>query len=72
MSLMKDTLFNPPEEEIAEWYKTEVLIPALCQMMFVAGETGEPTSETTTLVEQIVHEQVVEMVGSSALALISG
>ena len=33
--------------------------------MFVAGETGEPTSETTALVEQIVHEQVFEMVRSS-------
>lgn len=31
-------------------------------MMFVAGETGEPSSETTTLIEQIVHEQVHEMV----------
>ena len=36
------------------------------QMMFVAGETGEPTTETTTLVEQIVHEQVVEMVSHFA------
>lgn len=50
------------EEEIAEGYKRIVLIPELEQMMFVAGETGEPTSETTTLIEQIVHEQVIEMV----------
>ena len=38
-------------------------------MMFVAGETGEPTTETTTLVEQIVHEQVVEMVRRILVAL---
>ncbi|KAF6235387.1 hypothetical protein HO173_006583 [Letharia columbiana] len=39
------------------------------QMMFVAGETGEPSSETTTLIEQIVHEQVIEMLKrSTALA----
>ena len=36
----------------------------LKQMMFVAGETGEPSVETTTLIEQIVHEQVYEMVSS--------
>ena len=37
---------------------------AIEQMMFVAGETGEPSSETTTLIEQIVHEQVFEMVST--------
>ena len=31
-------------------------------MMFVAGETAEPSTETLFLVEQIVHEQVQEMV----------
>ena len=39
-----------------------ILMPKIQQMMFVAGETGEPSSETTALVEQIVHEQVFEMV----------
>jgi hypothetical protein len=32
------------------------------QMMFVSGETVEPSPETTTLVEQIVQQQVMEMV----------
>jgi transcription initiation protein SPT3 len=32
-------------------------------MMFVSGETQEPTAETTTLVEQVVKEQVKELVG---------
>ena len=36
-------------------------------MMFVAGETGEPSSETLLLVEQVVHEQVQEMVCSDFL-----
>ncbi|TLD18307.1 TFIID-18kDa-domain-containing protein [Venturia nashicola] len=31
------------------------------QMMFVSGETVEPTPETTMLVEQIVQQQVMEM-----------
>ena len=39
-------------------------------MMFVAGETGEPTSETLLLVEQIVHEQVQEMVSSSYFLIV--
>lgn len=62
MSLLNDTSAPPPEEEIAKGYKRIVLIPEFEQMMFVAGETGEPSSETTTLIEQIVHEQVIEMV----------
>jgi hypothetical protein len=35
----------------------------ISQMMFVSGETVEPSPETTTLVEQIVQQQVMEMVG---------
>lgn len=65
MSLLNDISAPLPEEEIAEGYKRIVLMPALQQMMFVAGETGEPSSETTTLIEQIVHEQVIEMVSLS-------
>lgn len=32
------------------------------QMMFVSGETAEPTPETTMVVESIVQQQVMEMV----------
>jgi hypothetical protein len=35
------------------------------QMMFVSGETVEPSPETTMLVEQIVQQQVMEMVSIS-------
>ncbi|KAF2108715.1 transcription initiation factor IID, 18kD subunit-domain-containing protein [Lophiotrema nucula] len=34
-------------------YRTEIQ-----QMMFVSGETGEPTPDTTTLIESIVQDQV--------------
>lgn len=34
----------------------------IAQMMFVSGETAEPSQETTTIIEEIVHTQVVEMV----------
>ncbi|CRG89217.1 Protein SPT3 [Talaromyces islandicus] len=39
------------------------------QMMFVSGETAEPSQETTTLIEEIVRQQVIEMLSrSTALA----
>ncbi|KAL8718811.1 MAG: hypothetical protein Q9225_004095 [Loekoesia sp. 1 TL-2023] len=50
-----------------EEYKglTEIIL----QMMFVSGETAEPSPETTTMIEEIVHTQVVEMLKrSTALA----
>lgn len=31
-------------------------------MMFVSGETGESSAETTTIIEGIVQQQVIEMV----------
>lgn len=34
----------------------------IAQMMFVSGETAEASQETTTIIEEIVHTQVVEMV----------
>ncbi|BCR86560.1 transcriptional regulator SPT3 [Aspergillus chevalieri] len=39
------------------------------QMMFVSGETAEPSVETTTLIEEIVRQQVIEiLIRSTALA----
>lgn len=35
------------------------------QMMFVSGETGEPSADTTMLIEEIVRSQVIEMVSHS-------
>lgn len=32
------------------------------KMMFVSGETAEPSVETTTLIEEIVRQQVIEIV----------
>lgn len=34
----------------------------LQQMMFVSGETAEPSAETTWMIEEIVRDQVIEMV----------
>jgi hypothetical protein len=55
-SLSQDDAFGDlePESPIAD-----ILTQ---QMMFVSGETVEPSQETTMLVEQIVQQQVMEMV----------
>ena len=34
------------------------------QMMYVSGETGEPSVETTSIIEDIVRQQVISMVSS--------
>ncbi|KAK4992892.1 Transcription initiation protein spt3 [Elasticomyces elasticus] len=42
--------------DIRAKYRTEIQ-----QMMFVSGETAEPAPETTSMIEGIVQEQVIEM-----------
>ena len=42
-------------------FKKELTL-CIKQMMFVAGETGEPSVETTSMIEEIVRQQVVEIV----------
>lgn len=36
------------------------------KMMFVSGETAEPSPETTTLIEEITRQQVIEIVSTRA------
>ena len=38
------------------------------QMMFVSGETAEVPAETTSMIEEIVRQQVIEMVSRVAAA----
>jgi transcription initiation protein SPT3 len=45
-------------EKTADKYKYRVEIQ---QMMFVSGETNDPPAETTSLIEDIVRSQVVEL-----------
>jgi len=35
-------------------------------MMFVSGETGDVSQETTSIIENVVQQQVMEMVGLAA------
>ena len=49
----------------------EMLISFSRKMMFVSGETAEPSVETTTLIEDIVRQQVVEIVCSSLSCVVN-
>jgi Transcription initiation factor IID, 18kD subunit len=40
-------------ERLMNWFE---------QMMFVSGETAEPSAETTGMIEELVKQQVIEMV----------
>lgn len=56
-----------PEEEDQEDAETEAMFEAnrtdlFVKMMFVSGETAEPSVETTTLIEEITRQQVIEIV----------
>lgn len=43
--------------------RIRTLTSMVSQMMFVSGETSEASVETTTIIEEIVHTQVTEIVG---------
>ena len=57
----EDELFRVTEEQTKEGFKAD-LLDLIPKMMFVSGETGEPSTETTTMIEGIVQQQVIEMV----------
>ena len=54
------------EKTIKEW-ESERYADTLTKMMYVSGETAEPSAETTGMVEEIVRQQVIEMVSHSDL-----
>ena len=43
------------------------LMGILKQMMYVSGETAEPSAETTGMIEEIVRQQVIEMVSEISI-----
>ena len=55
-----------PDRETERQRWRRMLIKDLSQMMFVSGETAEPSPETTGMIEEIVRQQVVEMVSPIA------
>ncbi|TQV98717.1 hypothetical protein V2A60_007576 [Cordyceps javanica] len=50
-----------PESSPAPELFRRVLIDTFGQMMYVSGETGEPSVETTSIIEDIVRQQVIEL-----------
>jgi Transcription initiation factor IID, 18kD subunit len=48
------------KERLMDWFE---------QMMFVSGETAEPSAETTGMIEELVRQQVIEMVSRISLDL---
>jgi Transcription initiation factor IID, 18kD subunit len=57
---MEYSLYGLDIENVAEW--KERLTRRVKQMMFVSGETAEPSADTTGMIEEIVRQQVIEMV----------
>jgi Transcription initiation factor IID, 18kD subunit len=57
---------NPEfSDEESEEYLKQRLIDWVEQMMFVSGETAEPSAETTGMIEELVKQQVIEMVSKA-------
>lgn len=54
---------EPSFHELAQSF-LEIVSDQFPQMMYVSGETGEPSVETTGIIEDIVRQQVVEIVSA--------
>lgn len=57
------------ETDLIEPHPREVIADYLAhnfKMMYVSGETGEPSVETTGIIEDIVRQQVIEIVSLDA------
>lgn len=62
IKVTKDSMAGGNDSSETEKEFKDKLANLLRQMMFVSGETAEPSVETTTLIEEIVRQQVVEIV----------
>ncbi len=58
----KATMLDPRSDDETEREFKQRLNHYFRQMMFVSGETAEPSAETTWMIEEIVREQVLDMV----------
>ena len=74
MSSVDETVRESSMSEVAPEYLVRVewrwlMHNMILQMMFVSGEEAEPSVQTTTIIEEIVREQVVELVSWSLISL---
>jgi hypothetical protein len=66
---LQEQSVSDPDDPMADLetyqdYKKCITDQIAQKMMYVSGETGEPSPETTGMVEEIVRQQVIEMVCS--------
>lgn len=59
---MGDQKDSDSEDNMSVEAFKHMLTDQIRQMMFVSGETAEPSIETTTLIEEITRQQVIEIV----------
>ena len=67
LDLLSPTPYTAPydyENETMETFRERFRTDTIPQMMYVSGETGEPSVETTGIIEEIVRQQVIEIVSS--------
>lgn len=55
----------PPQHTALLVTRSRTFTNAMTQMMFVSGETADVAPETTSMIEGIVQQQVMEMVGAT-------
>ncbi|KAK6428530.1 Transcription initiation protein spt3 [Oleoguttula sp. CCFEE 5521] len=60
MSLTSGLYFST-DASILDDHSIKTDFDCVAQMMFVSGETADPSLETTTMIENIVQQQVIEM-----------
>ena len=65
--IIRDTHEDAVEETTQAFQQRFTYV--LQQMMFVSGETAEASAETTSMIEEIVRQQVIEMVLLAALSI---
>lgn len=60
----KPTADDGDDELDESWHEfMDRFVNTIRQMMYVSGETAEPPVETTSIIEDIVRQQVIELVG---------
>lgn len=68
LDLVFPTNYQAPYDydgESMETFRERFRTDTIPQMMYVSGETGEPSVETTGIIEEIVRQQVIEIVSAN-------
>ena len=60
---------HPLLPDLSKMKHKPVYTDEITKMMFVSGETAEPSTETTWIIEEIVRQQVIEIVSGMIISL---